>query len=181
MKVKLTVPNDLILGNTDAEFKFTLKEAKVVGEFVMGEIRERTQAGKSVSGKRFASYKPSYLKYRQKHERRSRVNLTFTGAMLGSCNVRKASLVNSGGSFGGFRVAIGPSATQMPNYEGAGTRPPNNFIAYVLQYGTKHMLPRPWLGLPKKGKVAKDVALIMGKMIEEKWKKGANKKTTFSN
>ena len=181
MKVKIDVPDMYFMGDHKIPFKFTLKQSKEVANFVLSAIRLRTQQGKQINGRLFARYSQGYKRYKQKHGRNSKVDLTFTGAMLGSMAIRRAQLVQEGGKFGGFKVEIGPSAAQMPNFKGTGTRPPNNYLAYLLHYGTTDMPPRPFLGVPKSGKVSKDVALIMREMLKVQWEKANKKRKVINN
>lgn len=80
---------------------------KVRGEVVGGRVKrlrleamnivhgivERTQSkGKDVKLKAFKSYKPDYAKYRSKHGRNRKVNLTYSGRMLGAINSKHIPL-----------------------------------------------------------------------------------------
>ena len=55
-------------------------------------IVARTQRGKDVKMKGFKSYKADYAKYRAKHGRDRKVNLTYSGRMLGAINSKHIPL-----------------------------------------------------------------------------------------
>lgn len=55
-------------------------------------IVTRTQRGKDVKLSGFKSYKADYAKYRSKHGRDRKVNLTYSGAMLGAINSKNIPL-----------------------------------------------------------------------------------------
>ena len=67
------------------------KLRKEAGNIIHG-ILERTQRGKDVKMKGFKSYKADYAKYRAKHGRDRRVNLTYSGRMLGAINSKHIPL-----------------------------------------------------------------------------------------
>lgn len=55
-----------------------------VGIQVARKVRERTESGLDVDRKRFKPYSREYREYRKEKGRSSKVNLTFTGRMLGA-------------------------------------------------------------------------------------------------
>jgi hypothetical protein len=57
---------------------------QAVGITEAKEIHKTTLAGRDANGGQFQSYSKAYAKHRQSKGRSSRVNLTFTGRMLGS-------------------------------------------------------------------------------------------------
>ena len=55
-------------------------------------IVNRTLKGKDADLKGMKSYSRDYAKYRQEHGRKGKVNLTYTGAMLGAISSKKIPL-----------------------------------------------------------------------------------------
>jgi hypothetical protein len=72
------------------------------------EIRKRTQSGKDVNGNSFKPYAESTKDYRSKHGRSTNVNLTYSGAMLGSITVKSIQ--------GGIRLYFGSTIENTKAY-----------------------------------------------------------------
>lgn len=60
------------------------RELTKIMEEAVTEIVRRTQSGTDVNGRSFDKYSPSYAKFREKKGRNAKVDLTFTGRMMGS-------------------------------------------------------------------------------------------------
>ena len=50
------------------------------------EIIDRTLAGKQIDGKQFKKYSKAYAQFKQRHGRKTNVDLTYTGRMLAAIN-----------------------------------------------------------------------------------------------
>lgn len=103
------------------------KVAKLIGEWAVERIRRRTREGMGADGRPFAAYKPST----RKREGSVRVDLDNDGDLLRSLRV--------------LRATMGPRGVDIR----IGVRSDLERLAGFLHYGTKHMRPRPWLGLTR--------------------------------
>ena len=69
-----------------------IKRLRLEALNIVAGIVDRTMKGKDVKLMGMKSYSKDYAKYRQKHGRNKRVNLTYSGAMLGAISTKKIPL-----------------------------------------------------------------------------------------
>lgn len=163
-------------------FAFKKKDARTLGVFLAGAIRHRVQnEHKGMNNQGFAPYSKnkgfhgyfeSYSEYRTRHGRGQAVDLTFTGAMLGSVNILKIRTYKYD-----FDFTIGPNAARTIGKDGK-TRPPNNAIGYWLHYGApkQGLPPRPWLGIKEGGRIEKDLGRMFNDLLLLRMKNKGRKK-----
>ena len=69
----------------------TNKQMQLIGFAAVGVIQEETQDGIDQNGKRFKPYSKGYAEFRKEEGRGNKVDLTFTGHMLNSMKVIRAT------------------------------------------------------------------------------------------
>jgi hypothetical protein len=69
----------------------TNKQMQLIGFAAAGVIQEETQDGIDQNGKRFKPYSKGYAEFRKEEGRSNKVDLTFTGHMLNSMKVIRAT------------------------------------------------------------------------------------------
>ena len=69
-----------------------VKKLRLEGMNIVAGIVLRTEQGKDMNLRSFKSYSSDYEKYRTKHGRSRKVNLTYNGTMLGAINSKKIPL-----------------------------------------------------------------------------------------
>lgn len=104
------------------------KVARLIGDWTVERIRERTRRGVSSEGRPFTPYRDST---RKREGAAGRVDLDKDGALLRSLRVLRAVATRQG-----FDVRVGVSSDLEK-------------LAGFLHYGTRNMAPRPWLALSR--------------------------------
>lgn len=116
------------------------KVSKLVGEWAVARIKERTRRGIGSDGRPFKPYEEST---RKRDGSRGRVDLDKDGRLLGALRVLKAAP-----GLGGLDIRIGVTSDLER-------------LAGYLHNGTRHMDARPWLGLTRED--LRDLAAFLEK------------------
>jgi hypothetical protein len=192
-------------------WKFTKKDSNALAALISSLIRIRTQnQHKNMFGSGFKAYSKGYAKQKQRAGRNARVDLTYTGEMMGSLGILKDRTGGKKGStFTNINFTMGPSMTVMAKSSkamyvtahdktgmfGAGhtsgylignlvrDRPSNNAIGYFLQIGanTGGRKARPWLGIQRKGSEAKAVKMLFSKILGKAMTRRKGRRIVISN
>ena len=123
----------------------TNKQMQLIGFAAVGVIQEETQDGIDQNGKRFKPYSKGYAEFRKEEGRGNKVDLTFTGHMLNSMKVIRAT---------DRTVTIG-FIDSTP--AGGGLRP-----SQKMEFTNKI---RPWFGFGRKGSKRRDRIQQIGSEI----------------